>query len=47
MYKLLVGLMLFAILEQLDISVADFKDCHYRQCIRKIEVAALKVLDNQ
>jgi len=44
MYKLLLGLMAFAVLEQLGISIADFKDCHSRQCLRKIEKASLDVL---
>lgn len=44
MYKLLIKLMLVAAFAQLGMSVADFKNCHSRQCVQQLEKKSRDIL---
>lgn len=44
MYNLLVKLMVLAALLELGISLADFENCHSRQCIFQIEKRSRDIL---
>ena len=44
MYNLLVKLMLIAALAHFGMSLADFGNCHSRQCLHKVEKRSRDIL---
>ena len=45
MYNLIIKLMVTAALVQLGISLADFKNCHSRTCLKQVEQRSRDILE--